>query len=509
GAPVPRTLIRADAGRLLYLHPEHGYAATYAPEWRLDTSLEPVTVRLEAGDAVIELFVEPQVSASSYLGYGNRPILEERSGMTLLASGWQRLGPHRAYILHWLRPPLPLEPDLRRTWEAHIEHGGGFISVMLRATDAALPARLAEAQRFVADLTVIDPQLQPGQLQPGRRQAAFNLPRAAGRSLRPLQEETPLRWRFPEQGIVWGIFDPSLQPQAPDWPALRQLEQRLGTHFQLLMTYQRLGSPFPSRLVTDAARQGRLVMLTLQSWEPMPPAAVYTEAQTLHYRLLAGEFDAALRRYARDAAATGLPFFFRLDNEMNGDWSPWGAYHYGKDSSLYRAAWRHVYRIFQEEGAVNAIWVWNPHDRSFPPFAWNHHALYYPGDAFVDIVGITPYNEGNAYPSTRWRPFVAMLDPVYAEYMALYGHKPFMITEFAAHEGGGDKAAWIRSVQQAWPRYPNIKFAVWWNHTDDRRRYRIDSSPEALEAFREVLHHPGSVRVVQWRAPAARHALGE
>jgi len=53
---------------------------------------------------------------------------------------------------------------------------------------------------------------------------------------------------------------------------------------------------------------------------------------------------------------------------MNGDWIPWCAFQYGMDTDLYVEAWRRVHRIFQEEGAGNALFVWNPNDVSYPAF---------------------------------------------------------------------------------------------------------------------------------------------
>ena len=168
---------------------------------------------------------------------------------------------------------------------------------------------------------------------------------------------------------------------------------------------------------------------------------------------------------------------------MNGDWCQYCAYWTSQDAELFRAAWRHVYRVFADEGATNVLWMWNPHDRSFPDFRYNHPALYYPGNEFVDLVGMTGYCNGTYFPNETWRPFDEIYAPMYAEYAAMFPDKPFVITEFACSAIGGDKAAWIRDALRRLPSYPRIRLAIWWNGVGDAggnesfRRYRWRRGP--------------------------------
>lgn len=182
---------------------------------------------------------------------------------------------------------------------------------------------------------------------------------------------------------------------------------------------------------------------------------------------------------------------------MNGDWDPWSVWYLGMDHTLYVGAWRHVVDIFREEGATNAMWVWNPHDRSYPDFTWNDPHLYYPGDDYVDWVGLTGYNTGPRA-GDPWRSFDEIYGSVYADYRLHYPRKPLLITEFSSDEQGGDKAAWIRDAFQALKRYPAIKYAVWFDFPWWKWEYRLDSSPGAFNAFGESWRDPyfrtGTVR---------------
>jgi beta-mannanase len=201
--------------------------------------------------------------------------------------------------------------------------------------------------------------------------------------------------------------------------------------------------------------------------------------------------DSDLRRIARDVAEFGDAVLFRLNNEMNGDWVVYSGYWTSQDAEIFKAVWRHLFRIFQEEGATNAIWVWNPHDRSFPPFAYNHALMYDPGPRYYDVVGLTGYNNGTYYPNEAWRTFDEIYRPLYDAYVTYFPDKPFMITEFASSSIGGDKAAWIRDALTRLTEYPKIKIAIWWNDVDmdgDRpaRPYRLEGEA-VLDAFTEGL----------------------
>ncbi len=144
------------------------------------------------------------------------------------------------------------------------------------------------------------------------------------------------------------------------------------------------------------------------------------------------------------------------------------------------------------KGATNALWVWNPHDRSFPDFRYNHPALYYPGNEFVDLVGMTGYCNGTYFPNEIWRSFDEIYAPIYDEYAAMFPDKPFVITEFACSAIGGDKAAWIRDALRRLPSYPRIRLAIWWNGVGDAggnqsfRRYRLEGAEE-LGAFKDAI----------------------
>ena len=100
--------------------------------------------------------------------------------------------------------------------------------------------------------------------------------------------------------------------------------------------------------------------------------------------------------------------------------------------------------------------VWCPNNTDQPGDAWNNIAAYYPGDQYVDWVGMDGYNWGTTA-NTSWQSFDAVFSDIYRQLTALTA-KPLMIGEFACAEQGGDKAAWISdALLKIGTAYPRVK----------------------------------------------------
>lgn len=288
--------------------------------------------------------------------------------------------------------------------------------------------------------------------------------------------------------LTWGIFDP-LAPNYFDY--FLPLEKRLDFKFPFLLVYHILPSSDTLEDVREsleiAYEDNRYVELTLQT------SKITEEEGNIVYDILDGEYDDYFNEYAQMIKAFNHPVMFRLNNEMNGDWCDYSSFHTSKDTSIYKAFYQYVYTVFKENGVENVIWIWNPHDRSFPNFKWNHSLMYYPKDEMVDIIGLTGYNTGTYYPSESWRGFNEIYDSLYGEYND-YFDKPFMLTEFSSSCYGGDKNEWIKEMFDNITKYEKIKAAIWWNGCDydsngiPARIYRLDQTNDMINIFKERLH---------------------
>jgi len=292
--------------------------------------------------------------------------------------------------------------------------------------------------------------------------------------------------------MQWGIFLQDFYISGFD-NELPALEKKLDYTFPVILYYRHLPTHvFPTEVMEENYAAGRLVELTLQltdnNNEDMYARSILLDV----YR---GSRDEELRAWARAAADFGHPFLFRLNNEMNSDWTNYSGVVNLSDPQLYIDVWRHIYDIFREEGVDNCIWIYNPNDRPAPPSKWNNSLAFYPGNQYVQMIGVTGYNNGTYYTqwNEQWREFDLIYDRIWEEYSPHFSAFPWIITEFASSSVGGDKAAWIDNMFAHIGDYPNIRIAVWFSYADfddagqAARPYWLDETPETVEAFRRGL----------------------
>jgi hypothetical protein len=177
--------------------------------------------------------------------------------------------------------------------------------------------------------------------------------------------------------------------------------------------------------------------------------------------ILNGSQNAIIDDFARQARNYGRPFFLRFAHEMNGNWYAWSGALSGGNPQKYIDAWRYVWTRFQAAGATNAVWVWAPNWNSVPDESWNALQNYYPGDAYVDWVGVDFFG-------LMWDdvPVSQNLDAVYAT----YSYKPIMIAETAAADCSNrfpgatrTKDQWISEFFGLLPSRPAVRAFFWFN----------------------------------------------
>ncbi|MCL2403214.1 MAG: glycoside hydrolase family 26 protein [Coriobacteriia bacterium] len=272
---------------------------------------------------------------------------------------------------------------------------------------------------------------------------------------------------------------------------LAEREADLEVQLGLEMLYQPIDTrydPYLGRLV----ERDTLAMVTFLFEE-----GDVDENETVVRNILNGEYDETLADWGQNLSYLGAPILVRLGNEMNGSWTDWSLQHNYNDPDLYKLAFVHISNVFRTAGANNAYFVWNPNGNHAPFYAWNHAALFYPGDAVVNFVGMTHYHFG----AQETSDFRELYEDIYWEYAALFYQRHMMIGEFGAVERETDKAQWITDAFNSIPTYfPRVKLAVWF---DARHGFdaglrgpdlRIDTSPESLAAFREGMVGPSVIR---------------
>jgi hypothetical protein len=244
---------------------------------------------------------------------------------------------------------------------------------------------------------------------------------------------------------------------------------------------------------SQLGRDQRIVHLFYDWTDALPRSVSYLPAKAVpmvswrgcdYADILGGGRDPMIERAARNLRALGRPALLRWGWEMNGDWYDWGGAKNGRDTADYIKCWQRIHGIFAAQGADNVSWVWSVNWNSSPEAAWNQYQDYYPGDRYVDWVGVSGYNLHRESPDTLFAPVVAG-----------YGaKKPIIISEVGAVDRGGrTKADWIALLAQWVEQHPAVGAVTWFDtdtHPGYEERWRIDTDAKALAAYRAMARDP-------------------
>ncbi|MBB5173853.1 stalk domain-containing protein [Texcoconibacillus texcoconensis] len=242
------------------------------------------------------------------------------------------------------------------------------------------------------------------------------------------------------------------------------------------LLYVSWGTPF-SQLASHIRRaeeQGVAMQLALQ------PDDGLGEVQD-------GEY---IRQFAQDAANADIPIFLRFANEMNGEWVEWY-----DEPERYIDKYRTVANVFQQE-ADNVAMVWAPN--YFPP---DNITDYYPGDHYVDWVGVSMYQRHNGEDDLLGEgvdrsSYVEKFEHIYDLYA---DRKPIFISEGAVshidpntNEGVTEWATrHVETFYNSLPMlYPGVK-AVFWFSSDGQSAndYRLSQNDQVLNAYQEAIQN--------------------
>ena len=206
------------------------------------------------------------------------------------------------------------------------------------------------------------------------------------------------------------------------------------------------GIEFPHEAVATIHEYSRLPfirMMAISNYDRICPDSVYTLQ-----RIIDGDFDEELSEWAQDAKVFGFPLMVEFGVEVNGEWFPWnGAWNGGDTTGGYgdpaqpdgperfKDAYRHIIDLFRGEGATNITWVFHVNSGNFPDESWNSKTAYYPGDEYIDWIGISAYGALSKKEARQnWETFTQVMDTYYPELAAISASKPLAVLEFGVVE---------------------------------------------------------------------------
>jgi len=317
-----------------------------------------------------------------------------------------------------------------------------------------------------------------------------------------LKEENQKRVNSP-LGIAVGIYQP--QKHTYNGLAIDRYTKEVGkkpAFAWLPMTWQRLDGSywqFDAQMLDEFRTRGIMPGL---NWDPSKGSTEsYTDRQKAinqpefsWKQIISGRHDEYITQFAKDAAAYHYPFILRILHEMDGRWYPWGYSVNGNTNPAdYVTAWTHIVDIFRKENATNVQFVWCPSVLN-PDRIQKYGATLkqvYPGDNYVDWVALDGYSN----PQNGWRSLQDEFKPSY-DFITSFSARPMILFEVGSMEDPADPMARANWITQGFlttipSQLPKVKVAVWFNSKDGSGRdYRLQTSPNALAAWKQVVSNP-------------------
>jgi beta-mannanase len=274
----------------------------------------------------------------------------------------------------------------------------------------------------------------------------------------------------PARGCYTGAF---LGEPSPTDHQIKKFLLNAGMKPKIIMWFDAFvsGFDFPLRACRIVEANGGIPFIKFEPWS-------WRGKEDFSFPLdsiIKGDFDRGIAKLAEGSKKFNSPYFLSFGHEMNADWYPWAG-----DPEKYKAAFKHVFGIFEKSGATNHNWVFNP---NVDPCS--NITEFYPGDEFIDWVALDGFNWGSSQTWSKWQSFEEIFRKPYETALKM-SNKPLMIGEFASAKRGGDKVKWITEAFQAIKEMNKIKAFIWFN-LDKEADWRINSSEKSKLAFQEAL----------------------
>jgi len=258
---------------------------------------------------------------------------------------------------------------------------------------------------------------------------------------------------------------------------LQNFAEAVGKPPNMLKTFQEWGGAFDAAQAKATWEQGAIPFIDIEPFKPTMKV------------IAAGGWavDRYIEQYATAIKMTNVPVAYSFGHEFNGDWYEWGECFPTKPKSIackngntakdFVAAWKHIHDVFERVGAGNVIWVWSPNTikRGLPGLA-----DYYPGDAYVDWVGVSGYmTPGGPDPQIFNNVFKPTMDET-----RKFSQKPFVMTETASN-AGPRKLADIKYLFTGVYRRPDVLGFIWFDVKKPEGDYRLSTGKGSVAAFKK------------------------
>lgn len=276
--------------------------------------------------------------------------------------------------------------------------------------------------------------------------------------------------RISTQPFRWGAYTGHSVTEKKDF------ESRVGHKMDYVAVFVHWGNEreFPSEMAQEAKANGQKLVIF---WEAKDYSVERFDDERFSYQaILRGDWDSYLTSFKDSAKAAQLPVILIPFEEMNGNWSPWAITLNGNSPDLHKQAYKKIAQIFQD--APNVQMGWTVNNDSVPNVPENTIAGLYPGNEWVDVIGIDGFNFDDP-----WQTPPVVFDRVLNQVKG-FG-KPIILTSIGTAEGD-KKAPWISELGVLLSQHPEVRGFIWFNE-DKEKDWRVWSDPQSLESFRALV----------------------
>jgi len=220
----------------------------------------------------------------------------------------------------------------------------------------------------------------------------------------------------------------------------------------------------------------------------------------------AGKFDTLFKNFAQQLVKYGYgDSIIRIGWEFNADWYPWAA---SRDPKSWIEYWRRIVTTMRSVPGANFKFDWNAAET----WSWFRAERAYPGDDYVDIIGLDYYNAlgenaRHLSPQEAWelrKKAPHGLD--WHKKFATKHDKPMSYPEWGTGKrkkdnlGGGDDPYFIEKMAE-WIASNNVAYHNYWDYSAPIFNARLSDKrmPEAAQAFVQKFGDPKQER----RTPSA------
>lgn len=260
-----------------------------------------------------------------------------------------------------------------------------------------------------------------------------------------------------------GVFSPVGFDGISSVNKAKEYQRAYDRRFDIISVYIPWGDQrqcyIPEKTVDSIYSNGSVPMITWEPWQNLFDNNKSGADKKVFKRIVEGSYDQYLQRFCNQIITLNKPVYIRFAHEMDNPFYPWSKTG-NNTGEEFKAAWKYVYNFFLDQAAYNVIWVWNP---------WKAETLedYFPGEQYVDWIGVTNLNYGSSASSQKSMSMEALYKPFHQSPVFRSG-LPVMLAEMGSLAAVGKQNEWFHAAFQAKRKFPEIKGYIFFNSVYDK-----------------------------------------